>query len=166
MISHSICQSLRSILFPYPREGEIILAVTFEGKRSFLESFWQSLHCLRLRGELHHIGFQLSHVQPHASPIDICLSITVDQHTRVYAMYTLYRLPHRHEWSLWMVSDSHAHSKTLLLSFGSSREIEIILTILAYTVWSPHCIASILHPRHLVLRYDDTMVFPIRQIAG
>lgn len=36
----------------------------------------------------------------------------------------------------------------------------------AYTVWSPHCIAPILYPRHLVLRYDDTMIFPIRQIAG
>jgi len=166
MVSHGISQRFGSILFTYPREGEIIFAVTLEGKWSFLESLRQSLYQFGFRGKFRHVWFQLSHVQTSSSPVDISLSVFIYQHTRVYAMYTLYRLPHRHEWSLWMVSDSHAHSKSLLLAFGSSREIEIILTILAYTVWSPHCIAPILYPRHLVLRYDDTMIFPIRQIAG
>ena len=166
MVSHGISQRFGSILFTYPREGEIIFAVTLEGKWSFLETIWQSLHSLRLRGELHHIGFQLSHVQTSSRPIDISLSVLIYQHTRIYAVHTLYGFPHRHKWSFRMVGNSHTYSESLLLPFRSGREIEVILPVFLHTIWSPHRIASILYPRYFVLRNDDSMILPLSKISG
>ena len=165
MVSHGISQCFGTILFTYPREGEIILTVALEGKWAFLESLRQSLYRLRFRGKFHHIGFQLSHVQPHASPIDICLSITVDQHTRIYAVHTLYGFPHRHKRSFGLVSNRHTYSESLLLPFRSGREIEIIFPVFLYTVRSPHRITAVLYPRYFILRNDDSMILPLRKIG-
>ena len=166
MVSHGISQRFGSILFTYPREGEIILAVTLEGKWSFLESLRQSLYQFGFRGKFRHVWFQLSHVQSCSSPVDISLSVLIYQYTRIYAVHTLYGFPHRHKRSFRLVSNRHTYSESLLLPFRSGREIEIIFSVFLYTVRSPHRITAVLYPRYFVLRNDDTMVFPIRQIAG
>ena len=165
MVSHGISQRFGSILFTYPREGEIILAVTLEGKRSFLESLRQSLYQFGLRGKFRHVWFQLSHVQTSSSPVDISLSVFIYQHTRVYTMNPLYGFPHRHKWSFRLVGNSHTYSESLLLPFRSGREIEVIFPIFLHTIRSPHRIASILYPRYFILRNDDSMILPLSKIG-
>ena len=165
MVSHGISQRFGSILFTYPWEGEIILAVTLEGKRSFLESLRQPLYQFWFRGKFRHVWFQLSHVQTCSRPVDISLSVLIYQHTRVYTMNSLYGFPHRHKRSFGLVGNRHTYSESLLLPFRSSREIEVILSVFLHTIWSPHRIASILYPRYFVLRNDDTMILPLRKIG-
>ena len=166
MVSHGISQRFGSILFTYPREGEIILAVTLESKWSFLETIWQSLHQFGFRGKFRHVWFQLSHVQSCSSPVDISLSVLIYQHTRIYAVHTLYGFPHRHKRSFGLVGNRHTYSESLLLPFRSSREIEVIFPVFLYTVRSPHRITAVLYPRYFVLRNDDSMILPLRKISG
>ena len=98
--------------------------------------------------------------------VEISLSVLIYQHTRIYAVHTLYGFPHRHKRSFGLVGNSHTYSESLLLPFRSGREIKVILPVFLHTIRSPHRITAILYPRHFVLRNDDTIVFPIRQIAG
>ena len=165
MVSHGISQRFGSILFTYPREGEIIFAVTLESKRTFLESLRQPLYQFWFRGKFRHVWFQLSHVQTSSSPVDISLSVFIYQHTRVYTMNSLYGFPHRHKWSFRLVGNSHTYSKSLLLPFRSGREIEVIFPVFLYTIRSPHRITSVLYPRYLVLRNDDSMILPLSKIG-
>ena len=165
MVSHGISQRFGSILFTYPREGEIIFAVTLEGKWSFLESLRQPLYQFGFRGKFCHVWFQLSHVQTCSRPVDISLSVLIYQHTRVYTMNPLYGFPHRHKWSFRLVGNRHTYSEPLLLPLGSSREIEVIFSVFLHTIWSPHRIASILYPRYFILRNDDTMILPLGKIG-
>ena len=165
MVSHGISQRFGSILFTYPWEGEIIFAVTLEGKRTFLESLRQSLYQFGFRGKFRHVWFQLSHVQSCSSPVDISLSVLIYQHTRIYAVHTLYRFPHRHKRSFRLVGNSHTYSESLLLPFRSGREIEVIFPIFLHTIRSPHRIASILYPRYFILRNDDSMILPLSKIG-
>ena len=166
MVSHGISQRFGSILFTYPREGEIILAVTLEGKWSFLESLRQPLYLFWFRGKFRHVWFQLSHVQTSSSPVDISLSVLIYQHTRIYAVHPLYGFPHRHKRSFRLVSNRHTYSESLLLPFRSSREIEIIFPVFLHTVRSPHRITAVLYPRYFILRNDDSMILPLRKISG
>ena len=166
MVSHGISQRFGAILFTYPREGEIILAVTLEGKWSFLESLRQSLYQFGFRSEFRHVWFQLSHVQTCSSPVDISLSVLIYQHTRIYAVHTLYGFPHRHKRSFRLVSNCHAYSESLLLPLGSGREIEVIFPVFLYTIRSPHRITAVLYPRYFILRNDDSMILPLRKISG
>jgi hypothetical protein len=46
----------------------------------------------------------------------------------------------------------------------SIREIEIVLAILLYTVWSPHRVSFWVAPRYLLLREDDTVICPVCEI--
>ena len=165
MVSHGISQRFGSILFTYPREGEIILTVALEGKWAFLESLRQSLYRLRFRGKFHHVRFQLSHVQTSTSPVDISLSVLIYQHTRIYAVHTLYGFPHRHKRSFRLVGNRHTYSESLLLPFRSGWEIEVIFPAFLYTIRSPHRITSVLYPRYFILRNDDSMILPLSKIG-
>ncbi len=165
-VTHSVSQSLGAILFPHPWKGEIVFPVTLEGERSFLEPLWQAFHPLRLIVKFHHIILQLSHPKSVASPIDIRLAILVYKHTRVNAVNALYRLWHRHKGTFWLFGNSHTDGKAFPVALWSRWEIEIISAVLAYAVGSPHAIAVPFHPWHLILRDNNTMVLPVRQIRG
>ena len=157
----------RSPFLPYPRESKIVFSLALKGEGALLEPFRQSLHQMWLGSQFHHIRLQLCHAQSCTVPVDIGLSVLrVDEHARVNAMYALDRPPHRPKRAFRSVGNCHSHSKALFVSLRCGREIEIISSVFLHAVRGPHRVTAVLHPWHLVLRHDDTMVFPICKIAG
>ena len=163
-VSHGIGECLCGVA--YPRKGVIILPLALEYKRSLLKPIGQGLHLFGSSVEFHHIVFQSCHPHPHASPVDICFAILgVDEHTGVNAMQSFYRLAHRTEWALRTEGNSYAHAKAPSLATRCSREIEIIAAVLFHTVGCPHGIRVFLHPWHLVLSDNRSMVSPVGEVV-
>ena len=164
ILRHGIGQCLRATLMAHPREGEVIPSIALEHMGAFLESLGKSLHYLSLSIQFLHVALQSCATDAHARPIEIGLAIVVNKYRRINAAHASYGRRLAYKRSLGPRSRGHANSKAPTL-FRCRGEVEIVLPVLADTLRGPHGIAIGLHPGHLVLRNDYTMVLPVDKIG-
>ena len=177
VLAHSVADNL-SIL-PYVGICQVIVAVVFEGKRTFCLTVGQvfqtvDAHHLHLAitplhgllrcvvGQLLHVLLQFSAAA--VAPEDVGIAVGSLQHARVDAVDALDRLRLRNERSFGVVGNGYTDGEAPSARGRSRREIEIVLPVSVDAVGCPHRVGVGAHPGHFVLRDDDAVVCPVRQV--
>ena len=136
-VAHGIGQRLGFIL--HPRESEIILPVSFKGKRTFHKTFGQIFNLYRLRSQFCHVALQARNIHSSSRPINISLTIFINQHARVYAIYAFNRFSQWGKRTGRFIGNGYANFEpSLIFSFRRRWKIEIIFSVGKDTVGSPH----------------------------
>ena len=183
ILTHSIAENL--CIVSNIRICEVVVAVVFEGKRTFSLTTWQTfetvyaVHLKLVIAKLHllfwcivgkflHVWLELSATT--CTPEDVGIAVRCLKHAWVNTIDA------RNACRFWLVravrvvGNSHTYTKSTtsavrtFLWLWSIWEIEIILTILLNTIWSPHRVSLWISPRYLLLRQDDTVVSPVCEI--
>ena len=178
VLTHGITENLG--ILSYIRIGEIIVTIIFESEWTFGLTTWQSLQavhtfhfkftlakfyflCWCVVGQLLHVGLKFGATS--CTPENVSITIRSLEHAGVDTADAFDGLWLWNEWTLRIVGNSYADTKSKSLSLGGSRwEIEIVLAVSVHTVGCPHRVRVRTYPGHFVLGYNHTMICPIGQI--
>ena len=168
----------------HPWEGEVVPVAAAEGKRAFLETVGQALHLLsahlhrrhlrhalatwhldflQFSVELLHVALQLGTANAHAAPVDVGLSVVVDQHAGVNARDAFDGLWLAGVWSLGTVGRGNADGKAAPFLRGIGEE-EVVAAVLEDAVGCPHGVARGVAPGNGLLRDDHSVVRPVGEV--
>ena len=195
-VAHGVGQRLGATLAAHPGERQVVVLAAAEHEGAFLETVGQALHGLSAHehrtawrgvvfvaaGHLHlaerilqlqHVVAQAGTAQSHARPVDIGLTVVVDQHAGVDARHATNRLGLADERSHGAVGSGHADGKAKACLRGGG-EVEVILAVgeatvgrralPAHAVGGPHGVGVAPHPGHGVLGDDDAVVGPVGEV--
>ena len=170
LVTHGVSQSLGAPFGTNPGEGQIIMSIVLEGKRSFLESIRKSFHNLWFGGKCQSVGRETSATDYTSCPEDVLFALRSLHNTGVNAHDAFDVLLLCHKGTFRTIADGHTYTETCpctgLLGFQATREIEIVTPVTALNaVGCPHRIAFMIAPGDLFLTQDDAMVLPMGKVG-
>ena len=155
-----------AVFLPYPGEGKVEQSVALKGEGSLLEAVGQSrdgLRCLCQRLiVVVHARYGDAAV---AGPEEIALSPAGLKHTRIDAPHAVQGFGGWREGTDGAGGSGDADAETALRS-QPGREEQVVASLMLHAVGSPHGVAFVVGPRHLLLVEDDTVVGPVGEIGG
>ena len=178
ILAHGVAEDF--CLFADVRIGEVVPAVSLEGKRSLSLAVGQVLEAVDAHhfelaltkldfffwsvvGQFLHVWLQLGATA--RTPKDVGVAIGGLEHAGVNAIDSLDGLGLGDEWSFGTVGNGHTDTETKAF-FRGRGEIKIVLATALNAVGCPHGIGVGAHPGHLVLGDDDTVVDPVGKVLA